>query len=360
MGQIDICTEDDVPAIAELHNKVKFKCDTPDLDRLHAYYRDIFFHSPWRDDKYPSLVFRDYKGVVVGFIGVVLRPMCFKGEKIKVAIAHRLMVNPDSGHPLAAAHLVRRFLSGPQDLSFSDGANDMGRKFWEGMGGNTSLIYSINWIRPLRPCSYAIHILSKQKGGGGISSVLGPVARVVDSLGATKLIQPTLSSDHTSVEADDDMLLDCVSEFSRPYILCPEYDLDSWKWMMRFLRSNTHRGLFRAFAVYKGAKELVGAYAYYLNKNRIGEVMLLLARKDSRQQVLQHLLSEAKKENTMFFWGRIEPRFLDCLGDNKCLLKRGSWALVHTKRSELIEVINRGDALLTSLEGELWMYSAPC
>jgi hypothetical protein len=357
MGKVDLCTEDDVPAIAELHGKLKLKIDASDSEGLRDYYRDIFFHSPWCDDKYPSFVFRDDKGIVVGFIGVVARQMRFKGEKIKVAVSHRLMVDPASGCPLAAAQLVRRFLSGPQDLSFSDGANDVGRKFWEGMGGSTALIYSMNWVRPLRPCSYAIHILSKQKGREILSAVLGQGAWLVDLLGATKLVQPTLSSDHKSVEVDDDLLLDCVSEFSKPYMLCPEYNRDNWKWLMQFLRSNKHRGSFRAFVVYKGSRELIGAYAYYLNTNRVGEVMLLLARRDSRDKVLRHMFSEAIKENAICFWGRMEPRFLDCLGDNKCLFKRGSWALLHTKRPELADVINRGDAFLTSLEGELWLRS---
>jgi hypothetical protein len=361
MGQVDICTEEDVSAVAELHTKVKFKCDVPDLEGLRKYYHDIFFRSPWRDDKFPSFVFRDDRGMVAGFIGVVPREMRFRGELLKVAVPHRLMVNPDSGCPLAAAQLVRRFLSGPQDLSFSDGANDMGRKFWEGMGGSTTLIYSMNWIRPLRPCSYVLHVLAKQKGRRLFTAVLDPVARLVDSLGAAALVRPTLlPSGHTTIEADDDLLLDCVSKFSKPYMLCPEYNRDDWKWLMNFMRSNTNRGSFRAFAVYKGAKELVGAYIYYLRANRIIEVMLLLAREDSRGHVLQHILSEAVRENAVCLWGRMEPRFIDCLGDNKCLFKRGSWALVHTKRPDLIDVINRGEAFLSSLEGELWMYSAPC
>jgi hypothetical protein len=356
MGQVDICTEEDVSAVAELHSKVKFVYDVPDSAGLREYYRSVFFHNPWHDDKFPSFVCR-IGGKVIGFIGVVSRQMRFKGELITVAVSHRLMVDPDGGCPLAASQLVRRFLSGPQDLSFSDGANDMGRKFCEGMGGSTSLIYSMNWIRPLQPCSYAIHILSKQKEKATVSAILSPVARLVDMLGAAALVKPSLLSDHTSIEADDDMLLSCVSEFSKSYMLCPEYNRDSWKWLMQFLRSNTNRGLFRAFAVYKGAKELVGAYAYYLNTRRIGEVILLLAREDSRGQVLRHLLAEARKKNAVCLWGRMEPRLLNCFGDNKCLFKRGSWALINTKRPEIADVINRGDAYLTALEGELWLRS---
>jgi hypothetical protein len=357
MGRIDIFIENDVQSIAELHNKVFLKDEAFDAEGLQKYYRDVFFKNPWYDDKFPSFVYRADEGRVVGFIGVIARKMRFRGELINVAVTHRLMVDPDGGYPFAAAQLVRRVLCGQQDLSFSDGANDMGRKFWEGMGGSTALIYSMNWIRPLKPCSYAIHILSKQKGRDILSAILGPGALIVDSLGAAKLVQATLSPNHKSIEADNDLLFDCMTELSKHYILCPEYNLDNWKWLMQFLRSNTHRGAFRAAAVYKGEKELLGVYVYYLNTHHIGEVMLLLARKDSREQVLRHLFAEAKKEKAVCLWGRMEPRFLSCFGDNKCLFKRGSWALVHAKRPEIVDMINRGDAYLTALEGELWLRS---
>ena len=360
MGKVDRCTEDDVPAIAELHSKVKFDNGESNSDAMRGYYRDVFFRNPWYNNRFPSFVYRAAGGRVVGFIGVIPRQMRFRGNLIKVAVSHRLMVDPDSGCPLAASQLVRRFLSGPQDLSFSDGANDMGRKFWEGMGGSTVLIYSMNWIRPLRPFSYAAYLLAKRKGSGLIAAASSSVGWLVDTLGAAKWMNsflPTQTSDYRSVEADDDLLFCCISEFSKPYTLCPEYDYESWKWLMDFLRSNKHRGMFRACAVYKGTQELIGAYVYYLNASRVGEVMLLLARNDSRDKVLRHLLYEARKQNALCFWGRMEPKFLSCLWDNNCLLKQGSWALVNTNSPELAEVINRGDAFLTAMEGELWLRS---
>ncbi len=320
----------------------------------------MFFRNPWRENKFPSFVYRVSGGKVVGFIGVISRQMRFRGELIKVAVSHRLMVDPGSGCPLAAAQLVRRFLSGPQDLSFSDGANEMGRKFWEGMGGNTALIYSMNWIRPLRPFSYGVHLFSKRKNCRFISTLLGLVGGFVDSLGVLTwgdFLRPTLPPGQTSVEANDDLLFDCVSRFSKPYILSPVYDRESWNWLMRFLRANRHRGEFKAYAVYNDSKELIGAYAYYLHSKRTGEVVLLSARRDSRCQVLRHLLYQGQKEKALCLWGRMEPKFLNCLWDNNCLLKRGSWALVHTNRPEIEDVINRGDAFLTAFEGELWLRS---
>ncbi len=356
MERIDICTEDDVPAIAEMHSKIKFKNEVPNSEGLRDYYRKIFFHNPWHDKNFSSFVYRN-SGKVIGFIGVIPRQMYFRGETIKVAVSHRLMVCPHSGHPFAAAQLIRKFLSGPQDLSLSDGANNMGRKFWEGMGGSTSMIYSMNWIRPLKPCSYAINVLSQQNGRKTAALMLKPAASIFDSLGAAKLIEPVFSSECTSVETDDRTLLDCFFEFSKYYTLNSEYEYEKWKWLMDFLRSNQHRGSFKAFAVYKGAKELIGAYACYQSKKRINEVILLLARRDSRNKVLQHMLSEAKKDNVMCLWGRVEPKFIDSLGSNRCLFKQGSWALIHTKRPEIIETINSGEAFLTALEGELWLRS---
>jgi hypothetical protein len=126
---------------------------------------------------------------------------------------------------------------------------------------------------------------------------------------------------------------------------------------MNFLRNNKHRGTFKAYAAYKDGKECVGAYAYYLSEKHIVEVMLIAARRDSRDKVLQLLLYEAGKEKVLCIWGRNEPKYLHCLWDNNCLLKRGSWVLFHTNKPELANVIHRGDAFLSSLEGELWLRS---
>lgn len=360
MGQVNRFVEKDIPDVANIHVKVNHKVDNPASEALKSYYKEIFFHNPWRDNDLPSLVYRSKKGKIVGFIGVIPRRMIFKGKLIRVAIAHRLMVDPNSNYPLAAIKLIKTFFSGPQDMSFSDGANDIGRKFWEGMGGSTAYLYSMNWIRPLRPCRYATSLLGKKRGFRLFSITSWPICCLVDSLSARIQSSPfrtAPSETYESIDIDDEILLSCISEFSKELSLYPEYDSKTIKWLMYFLQSNKHRGILKSFVVYNRKNQPIGVCLYYLNSKKIGEVMLLAARGDSRDGVLKCLLYHAWQEGAISIFGRLEPKFLQNFWDYNCLIKRGSWALVHARNPDILNIINQGYGFLSALEGELWLRS---
>ena len=135
------------------------------------------------------------------------------------------------------------------------------------------------------------------------------------------------------------------------------YDIETMKWLWNFLKSNKHRGKFEGAAVYDTNNSLAGVYLYYLNQREICEVMLLAARNDSRDDVLRQLLSRASKDGAVCVVGRFEPKFTHSFWTEQCLVKRGSWALVNAKDAELLNIINRGDAHISALEGELWLRS---
>jgi hypothetical protein len=327
---------------------------------LKSYYTEVFFHNPWYDEQLPSLVYRCDKGKVTGFVGVIPRLMSVNGSTVKVAVAHRLMVDPQGGTPLAAVKLVKRFFSGPQDLSLADGANDLGRKFWEGMGGSTAYIYSMNWIRPLKPCRYAMSLLKENKYIRPVAVISWPLCYLADALASAARSSPFClqpPDNHTAVEIDEQLLLRCIAELSQDCCLRPEYDIEAVKWLWDFLKSNKHRGELKGAAVYNTNNMLTGAYLYYLNQREICEVMLLAARNDSRDDVLRHLLSRASKDGAVCVVGRFEPKFTHSFWTEQCLVKRGSWALVKAKDAELLNIINRGDAHISPLEGELWLRS---
>ena len=127
--------------------------------------------------------------------------------------------------------------------------------------------------------------------------------------------------------------------------------------MWEFLENNKLCGQLRGEVVYDKRDQNIGAYLYYLKPKEITEVVLLVARKDRHDIVFKSLLSRIYKEGGTCATGRMEPRFLKCFWNHSCLIKRGSWGLVHARDPELINIVNRGDAFLTSLEGELWLRS---
>lgn len=358
--QVDCFSKADIPAVAGIHAKVFATPDNELSEGLRSYYETVFFDNPWYDEGQPSLVYRSKEGKVEGFLGVIPRRMNFKGRSVRVAILHRLMVDPDCKSPMAAVRMIKRFLSGSHDLVLGDGANDLGRNFMEGMGASISYLYSMNWICPLRPCFYLRSVFAKHKQLRFLAAISLPACYLLDGLVRKTPLSPLRNArldDCSSVEMDSPLLLSCIQEFSEQVSLRPEYNIADIKWLWDFLKSNTQRGQLQGLEVRNAKGKRIGVYLYYLNSTKFAEVMLLLANNGSIDTVFKHLLKHAFHRGAICVFGRMEPSFLQSFWVNNCFIKRGSWAVVHARDPELLNVINRGDAMLTALEGELWLRS---
>src|SRR5256885_335117 len=88
--------------------------------------------------------------------------MSFKGHAVRVKVGSQVVVDPGS-RGLAGLKLYNAFLDGPQDLFIGDEGNSAVRPLWAGFGGTTSLLYSMYWIYPLRPCRSARFVLTGKK-----------------------------------------------------------------------------------------------------------------------------------------------------------------------------------------------------
>jgi hypothetical protein len=358
MGQVARCVEEDVPAVADLHNRVFFRSREESSEGLRSYYREMFFRTPWYQEDLPSLVYR-VGDKVKGFLGCVPRRMEIDGQAVRVVILHRFMVAPDVGSPLAAMELIQEGLAGRQDLTVADGANDSGRKILEWSGATMSPLYSLNWLRPLRPCTFSVEMIVKRQRRLAPLGVAGrPVAKVVDALLVRLPSTPFSLSEPTTSNVDihSELLLTGIQQFSKHYLLRPIYDLASLEWLLGTLRANTHRGRFGGMGIYQES-QFIGLCLYYLTTTRVVEIMLLAAREDARDAVLHHVMYAARQLGGIGLSGRLEPKFLTSFADHNCLMKCGDWAFFHAKSRDLIDIINGGDAFLSPLEGELWLRS---
>jgi len=84
---------------------------------------------------------------------------------------------------------------------------------------------------------------------------------------------------------------------------------------------------------------------------------LLLSEGPSRREltndILDCLFNHALRHGSAAITGRLYPRYMHELSEKRCYFHRnGSWVLVHSNNDELLNIIHRGDAFLTSLEGE--------
>ena len=355
---------EDVPEVVELWLKVFHKTDQPAPESLRAYFRETFFEGPWRDENLPSLVYEDEGSRIVGFLGVLPRVMRFNGRPIKVAVATQLMIDERARAVYPGVKLMKRFFAGTQDLSFSDGANETSEKLWRAAGGDVAVLYSLDWSRVLRPVQYVLaHVKRRKPSLRAVTEALRPLCRLFDAVivrsGVARWLRLYWLPDATGVTVDEDpcadTLLWCVRNLSGNRALQPEYEPDSFRWLLKEAGEKTFHGNLRKGVVRDANREILGWYLYYLRPGEAGQVLQFGGRPKCIRKVLDCLLLQAWKQGAVAVCGELEPRFAKALADSRCRFTWSSCSVVmQSKTREILDAIHRGDAFLTRLEGEWW------
>jgi hypothetical protein len=353
--------EADIPLVAELHRRVFRTGDAPSADlerRYRTYLRGIFLNNPWYDEEMSPLVYEDADGSIAGFLGVMPRRMSIRGRPIQAAVSSQFIVEPGRRSTMAAVHLMKTFMSGPQDVSIADEANYQSRKLWESLGGATALLHSVHWARLLRPAQFGL--LKVGKGTSlGTASLVGPVCRLVDGVAARLPRSPFrhAATSLSSEELDVETLLACLSDCSDRLALRPEYDARSLRWLLGCLVPAEGEGSLHKALVRDATGQVLGWYLYYADPAGLGEAIHIGARHESIQAVLEHLFQDAWRRGVVALSGRLEPRFTTDFAHTYCLFHpRLCWTLVHSRDAEVLQAIHSGDAMLTRLEGEWCMH----
>jgi CelD/BcsL family acetyltransferase involved in cellulose biosynthesis len=349
---------DDISQVADLHRGIYRMNEerSPELELSYRrFFQDVYLNNPWYDGTLGSLVCEDSTGKVIGFLGVMPRPMRMQGRFIQAAVSSMFMVDPNHRLGLAAVQLVKSFLSGPQDLSYSDESTSPSRRLWERLGGVTSMLHSMHWIRPLRPAGLLNVQLSQRNGLRALAKATAPFCWVADAAisrlrsGPFFCPRPRLSGEDTDIHT----LLECSSALRDSQALRPEYDERSLGWLLE-LASHGDSDSLKKVAVRSTSGNLVGWYVYCLGREGIAEVLQMEAKQNFTKDVVDHLLSRAKGEGAVAVTGRLDSRYMEDLGSG-CMMRPRYWMLAHSRNPQLLSLIDRGEPCLTRLEGEWCM-----
>ena len=356
-GRIRTLERGDIPQLVALGQQAFQRRERVGADAMTAYFERIFFQNPWVDADLPSLVYEDETGRVGGFVGVVPRRMLFRGEPIRVAVTTQLMVAPRYGGQVGR-RLMSRLLAGPQELSITDDANDAARRLWESLGGECSPIYGLRWTRPLRPCCYAGRRLARGAFGRGVAFAARPLFAAADALvarlpGPTRLSQPPGMLEPLDARTLITHLEDVVGSRA----LRPVYDDRSLPWLFAQLAEKAICGALRQMLVRGPTGQIAGWFVYCLNPGGTSEVIQVAARRSAEKTVLRFLFWDAWRNGAWALAGRVEPWLVDALGGANWAILRWlhQWTLLHSPRPEILHAIERGDALLSHLDGEWWL-----
>ncbi|MEM7222517.1 MAG: hypothetical protein AAF495_06035 [Pseudomonadota bacterium] len=355
MSGVRAFLEDDIPGVVALRAKCFKRSEQASSEALVDHMRSILFDNPWVREDLPSLVCEAKDGSIVGFLGVLPRPMQYQEERLWLAVPTQYMVDPDKPG-IVAINLLKAFLKGPQDISMADLSTDVSRKIWESLGGLVAHPYSLYWTRPLRPMAYRASLAGK----GGLGAVARPFSKILDQA-AAHLPDSAYRFDGPGPEGkvepiDLDGLLASFGDVAKRYRLSPEYSQESLVWLFdRMERNASTQAVVKARVIDKAGK-LSGWYVYVLTRDGRAQVVQLFGQPGSLECVLKHLCRDAWRRGALAVSGRIQPENHRAVTSQPISLsRRGPWMLVESTRPEVREHILAGHALLSRLEGEWWM-----
>ena len=231
------------------------------------------------------------------------------------------------------------------------------------MGGSTALLQSLNWVRVLRPASYAGNLACAHGAAlAACAKLAKPVCQVADQL-LPRLLPRWLGEPDTGlheVELNEKTLLDCLAQFSASCDLRPAYTTEILRWFLQQPAQFEQQGSLQKLALRDAQGGLAGSFIYYLKTDGPSQVLHLAACKGAYEQVLDLLFRHAWQRGALALTGRLDPRHMRELTSKHCRFdSEGGWTMVHSRDPELLQSIYRGDAWLSRLEGERCMLYQP-
>jgi hypothetical protein len=343
----------DLASVADLWMRVFRKASHPGSLALQAYFGQVFLEPPGVGPR--SLVY-EKDGRVVGFLGVLRRPVSFEGEPQVAAVTSQFMVDPNGGGGVAGLALMKAFLAGSQDLSFTDGASGNARSIWEALRGEVILPYCCVWTRVLRPGSYLAGKVRERTGWAGGMRLFAPVSAGIDK--GARLLPPyaPIRNECRAEEASAEDLVRCVAGLSPKWALRTSYDAAGLGRVLRMAEDATTRGQLIRRVVRDSAGELLGWYVYYAKPRGTARVLQFGGNERRVEQVIGNLFLDAENRGCLAISGRLEPRFAQELARARCSFDFPEvFFLAHSRRKEILAGLNAGRAFLTRLDGEWWL-----
>jgi len=285
--------------------------------------------------------------------------MLFNKRPVRAVAASNFWVHEEvrgAGNPLIAIKLMKQFLNGPQDLSVANGAAWPSRKIWEACGGVAVPLYSFDWLRPIRPARALLELADAQRDRATPRG-LRRVADAADLLGS-RLVQRYLPNRgaYSLEQLDPHRAVEIVARVPG-FELRPHYDAAAFRWLIDMCqRSGVGNGLRAAIVRGQSRSDEIGCFVYLQHKERVGQVVQLIATLGHLATVLRAVIADASAQGMVLLRGEVDPAAdLQAYRDTACLVNTGRWMLVHARQPALVEAFVRGRALFTALDGERWL-----
>ena len=343
----------DLPQVVSLYEHVARSGSRTAPPGLADYFERTFLDHPWADSEIPSLVYADGDRVL-GFLGSSVRRMELDGRPLRMGISGQLVTEPEVRKRAAGAFLMREYMSGPQDLTITDTASETVRRIWEGVGGETSQLACLGWVRIFRPAQFASAYRARQQVEPVRRSRFSQVLDTVSSPLSSRALRPERAGELQAEELTAAELVSQVRDVK--FRLRPAYDEGFADWLLREVAAVRSRGTLIKHLVRGTDGRARGWYVYYLVPGGISQVLQIGAEERNVPDVLDHLFRNAHEAGSAAVQGRLEAHIREPLSQRRALFHQsGFLVLIHAGDREISHAIQAGHALLTRLEGEFWM-----
>jgi len=362
MSQVRPLQVADIPAVAGLFQKTFRDGRKPPPPALETYLRQLYLEAPLCDPDIASLVHVAGEGDISGFVGVNVLPMSHGPRKLRAAICGSLMVEPRANDPMAGARLLRTFLAGPQDISFSETANALSAQMWTRLRGVALPQYSLDWLRIIRPSAFMLDLASRRIGA---ARLLDPLARGLDSylrgrLQENELRWTAVPEIWTSkaglkvTETDQPGFAALVDPLTRQFPLRPDWSKEQLAHIIAEASRKPDYGeaVFASVSSANGA--LTGAFLYHVRPGRVARVLQILAAPGQAGSVIDGLIGHAAQRGASGLRGRTQPALLAAMLGRRVAFTQPAATVVHSRDEALVNAFLNAQGFFNGLAGEHW------
>jgi hypothetical protein len=324
----------------------------PDPVPHSGFLESTLLDPPWRDDDISSLVAEE-DGRVVGFIGAQVRRLRWEDRELRGVCCSHLVVDSSVRPSAAGVLLMRRVVTGPQDLTFSDTATDVVLRIWRALGGRPDHSRSLDWMLVLSPLRWA-----RSLAGGMLRreplwrDVLPAGAIPAQAIGPRMMARafPEPEHDVTGEAATPGQITGASADTLVGVRFHAVHDEAYLGHLFRWLEP---RGLV-ARIVRRGDRP-VGWYAYVLRPGRTSRVLHVAAGVKDVDATLGELVAHARGAGSAALAGRLEPHLEDPLRRRAPALGFARVPLVHSRDPALLAALASSGAILSQLDGEWFL-----
>jgi hypothetical protein len=339
----------DLPQVVDLFGRV-FRDGRPLAADTAAYFGRIFLEHPWADPHVGSLVCLD-GARVAGFLGVVPRPFRLHGKPLLAASMSTLMVDPADRSGGVLLPLATRFFRGRQDFSITDTATDESRRVLQVFGCRTVRLYSLRWLRVLRPAAFAA---SRARRRLSALAAVRPLAAAADWAARPLLRCAALPRDCREAAWDVEQLA-AAWQLPQPCALAPEYSRETLGWLLETAALKRDCGRLQGRMLYDAQDQLLGWHLSYCRRGEMARVLQFYSRAEAETTVLDSLIRTARDAGAAAVSGRVHPPALAAYSQRRCLMYHAAWMLVHSEKHNVHQALAEGNTYFSGLEGEEWM-----